>query len=584
MNQCNPENPFKNSSVQDGTAASPACNSVRWDKYAPIVLAIMASILMIWGLNNTDLTGHDEPRYAQISREMVEDGDYLVLHLNGQKYSNKPPMYFWLVAAFSTIVGGVNEVSSRMPSALAGVATVLLVYTMGKRMFGARTGFIAGLVLVSSIYFVLHSRSVHMDLPLTFTVTAMMAAFYVAHERGRAEWWTWPILFLMGALGILIKGPAGFIPPLLACAAVSLLTRQRRVWNISILWGIALFVAVVGVWLALLWRHTDSRYVWNIAVTQTLGRVKGEGSHVQPFYFYLQEFPAIFMPWTPLFCIALVKAGQRAFHREAGRGLLFVLAWFTVVFISFSVVPTKRTMYLLPVFPAAALLVAWFLNSLMEGKAAQWAAAAAKWVTALPLLLVAAAAPLALLFLAWGRLSGDSRAISIFEDLRRNYVAVSSISILLCVQGVVGAQAALRKYWPGVVTVMMLMCIAAGVFAVFIYFPLANKFSTERNFALKLNEMAGGSEVAVYGEVPEGVVFYSHRAVKILKTAKAAAAYLNAPGADPKFCLVWTRDLSQIRDACKYPSMLEQIYKEDLPDDELLLLLYLPSVQEPGQP
>lgn len=112
--------------------AGPSRGPGRFEKYAVVLLAVAASLLMMVNLDNVDLSGPDEPRYAEVAREMVERNDYLVLHFNGKKYSDKPPLYFWLIAAFSRLSGGVNEVAARMPSALAGVGTALLAFGLAR--------------------------------------------------------------------------------------------------------------------------------------------------------------------------------------------------------------------------------------------------------------------------------------------------------------------------------------------------------------------------------------------------------------------------------------------------------------------
>jgi len=555
-------------------AASPAQNNTRGlEKYAVIILAATASVMMLWGLNNVDLRDADEPRYAEVAREMAASGDYVLLHYNGEKYPNKPPLYFWLVAACSKLTGGVNEVSARMPSALAGVAVVLLTFALGRRMFGARAGFLAGMVLLSSLYFVEHARSVHMDLPLAVFTTAMIAVFYLAYEQGKAAWWTWPVFFLMGLLGILMKGPAGFLPPLLACIAFSLLRRDWRGWGRSLWISVFVVVAIACLWLVVLWRQSGNHFIWNTLISQNADRLTGRGSHVEPFYFFLRVFPEIFLPWTPFLLLALVMAAARIWRRdESAWKILFILVWFAVTFIFFSAVPSKRQLYILAAFPAAAIAVAWLLEALIAGKAPEKIEAFTRWLTAAAMTLVAAAAPLGLLMLAWAEVKGGERVAGMIEDLRRSYVVMVILSVILCAQGLAGVQAALRRYWAGAVTAILLICLTSGAATMFVFFPLFDKAKSARHFSARLNEAAGNSEVAAYEDVPEGIVFYARRRFPLLRTPGEAAAYLNREDGATRFCITKAKGLSEIKTACGNREMPEEVFRDKVEGDELVLL------------
>ena len=564
-----PCSPAADASPQEATPARSSAGGL--EKYAGMILAVAASALMLCGLNNTDFHGADEPRYAEVTREMLETGDYVLLRFNGVEYPNKPPLYFWLAAACSKLTGGVNAVSARLPSALAGVAAVLLTFALGRRMFGTRAGFLAGMVLLATLYFLSFTRSVHMDVPLTAFTVAMIAVFYLAHERGRAAWWTWPAFFFLGLLGVLMKGPAGFLPALLSCMAFSLLTRDWRAWRRSLWISAFVFVAVVCLWLALLWRLSSTDFIWNTLFSQNVERLAGARGHVGPFYFFLAAFPKMFLPWTPFFLIALVMAARTWRRDESARKIILIIVWFAVTFIFFSAVPSKRQLYLLPAFPAAAIATAWLLDALIAGKAPKGIEAFTRWVAAATAAL-AAAAPVALLALAWVEVKGDEQVGGIIADLRRHYIALAILSMLLCAQGLAGAQAAAQRRWARTVTALLLICLTSGAATMFMFFPLLDKAKSARNFSARLNEAAGDSEVAAYAAVPEWAVFYAHRKLILLETPEEAAAYLNGGDGAARFCLTRAKHVSKIKTACRGMAAPEEVFEDKVEGDEMALL------------
>jgi hypothetical protein len=536
------------------------------------MLAVVASLLMMVNLDNVDLSGPDEPRYAEVAREMVERNDYLVLHFNGADYADKPPLYFWLIAAFSRLSGGVNEVAARMPSALAGVGTALLAFGLARRMFGARTAFLGGMALLGSVFFVAHGRVVRMDMCQAFLAVAMMTVFWSAHERGRAEWWTWPVFFFLGALAIMMKGPGGFLPLLIACALFSLLRRDWRAWNRSIWAGAAILVVILGAWLAELWLRGGPEFVWNSVVTQNLGRLRGQGGHVAPFYYYAKKFPEVFLPWSLLFVAACAAALRRAWRRELPENVLFMALWFGAFFVFFSVVNSKRSLYLVPVFPPAAILVAWFVNLLIAGKATRRAEGAARWLMAAPLMVVAAGSVALLILLAWGEVKGDAKMERMFEALRRGYAPVVILCAALCAQGLAGAMAALRKQWAGAMAATALMCLSLAAFAFFVFYPLTNGLTSPKKFCVEANRIVGDSELTGYGDVPNGVVYYSHHRVRLFGRPEDVAEYLGGGSGEGRFCVTPRENLDQIRDACGESVMLTVACEEMFDVSDMMLL------------
>ncbi|MDO9351075.1 MAG: glycosyltransferase family 39 protein, partial [Deltaproteobacteria bacterium] len=120
----------------------------KWTQFA--LLLGFCFVLFFLNLGRWDLWNPDEPRYAQVAREMVDGGDWILMHFNGKMYADKPPLFFWLIALSSALWGGLTSFSVRFPSAVFGTLTILLTFLIGRHLYSSRTGFLAGLILVTS--------------------------------------------------------------------------------------------------------------------------------------------------------------------------------------------------------------------------------------------------------------------------------------------------------------------------------------------------------------------------------------------------------------------------------------------------
>ena len=129
------------------------------DDRGPLFLLLaLGGVLFFLNLAGTDLGNPDEPRYAQVAREMVRSGQWVVPHLDAQVYDQKPPLFFWLIGGFGIVIGAVNEWAARLPSAVSSTLVLLFTYLFGARLFGRRAGLLAGLVLATSALFVIMAR------------------------------------------------------------------------------------------------------------------------------------------------------------------------------------------------------------------------------------------------------------------------------------------------------------------------------------------------------------------------------------------------------------------------------------------
>ncbi len=328
------------------------------------LLSGLGLALYLPGLGAEVLRHPLEAKYALAAREMLQGGPWLVAHLFGEIYPDKPPLYFWATAALGRLGGGeIGEVTARLPAAVAALAGLLLVYALGTELFGRRAGLFSALVLATSNLFFWYARQGHPDQFLTTFVTLACLAFWrgLAAPSGRAAGW-FALAYLAMGLGVLSKGLLGLVLPLLAAAGYLVLTGPARAvpGRLRLGAGLALFLLVVLAWYGPAVARHGTGYLYETLVHQHVVRYARSWVHTGPWYYYFGEFVSECFPWV-LFLPGAVVLGWRApgGGATAPRPFLFPLAWFVTGFVFFSLSTSKRGAYLLPLYPAAALMVGW---------------------------------------------------------------------------------------------------------------------------------------------------------------------------------------------------------------------------------
>ena len=226
--------------------------------WAPLGVVLAAGLLFLPNLAGIDLWAPDEPRYAQVAEELRRQPngavDWVVLRLNGEVYTQKPPLYYWLVAGLGALGGGVDEWAARLPSALAGIGVVALTIFLGRRLLGSELGgALAGLVLLTLPRFAHQARRAQLDVALTlFQLLALTAYWLIDRDadprRGSQRVWLGVFHGSIG-LAILTKGPVGALPWLIA--VLHRLWERKRLRPIFPVWGIGLALAPALAWLGL---------------------------------------------------------------------------------------------------------------------------------------------------------------------------------------------------------------------------------------------------------------------------------------------------------------------------------------------
>jgi len=417
-----------------------------------LVLVALAAVVFLTGLGGTRLWDDDETFFAQTAREMFERGDLIVPWFNQALFSHKPPFMFWMMIAAYKIFG-VTEFASRLPSALFGIGSVLLVWRLGRILYSPRVGFWAGIILATSLNFVVISRAAVCDaelvvfctLPIYLFVRGTATRKAAEGEFGRELGWTgedaqqdpswkmWIAIYASMGIAVMVKGPIGVVLP--GCVlGLFLLTRRtlparalalkrgwpglersegpdgeesefpvnqenpittrttrsslwrsmlervttwfaprhvlHTIWQMRPLTAIALVLLVAGPWFAAVGYQTHGEFLKGFFGVHHFHRFTSPmDNHPGPPFYYLLAICVGFFPWsiflTPC-CVELVRRmrARVGHYRDTGPrpADALLVSWFIVWVGFFSLASTKFPHYVIPAYPALALLTGCFID------------------------------------------------------------------------------------------------------------------------------------------------------------------------------------------------------------------------------
>lgn len=441
--------------------------------HVPVLLAL-TGLLYFTNLGGYALWPPDEPRFAEVTREMMMTGDYLVPRVNGEPYNEKPPLLFWSQAVVSLFFGGITETSARIPVALAGMMVVLLTYWVGRRMLGAETAFISALILATTQRFWWQARFAQIDMVLTLCLCVVFVLLWRWHEERKRSYLIG--MYLAITAGLLAKGPPAILYPAFVIVTFywgRKTDRKQLHWMIG--FGAAILMALV--WLIPARQAasvgevvTASEGISQNLLKQTVGRFFSGVSHANPPWYYVVNLPldlfpwSIFLPWTVVW-----------FRRERPQhdAMRYLLAWIVPAFVFFTLCTEKRALYLLPMYPAIALLLGQSVVALGVREPGRWRSGTVLVWTGL--LLLVGMAPWILLVTPYA------------EYWDNGLIALSAVGILGAAYGM-----ALRKgegVWPLVRSVALpgaAFLLAASTFV----FPLVDQFKSAKEFCEPVRDSA----------------------------------------------------------------------------------------------
>jgi len=365
-----------------------------------LLVAGFCAFLFFYGLGAFGLIGADEPRYAQVAREMLDRHDWVTPVLNGQPWLEKPPLYYWQAMLVYSVLG-VSDVAARVPGAVDATLLVIAVYLFFRR-FRRGVELNAALVTASCAGIIGYARAASTDMPLAATFGIGILAWWGWRESGKRLYLA--LFYLLMALGTLAKGP---VAPFLAAVIIVLFviaTRQFRLVTKTLWWpGILLFLVVALPWFVAV-DLRNPRFLHEFIFEHNLERFSTNlYHHPEPFWYYLPVTALALVPWIVCVIAALVSP-LRAWgaERKAASGAadlefqfnLFACCWLIVPLVFFSFSQSKLPGYILPAVPAGAVLLADYLRQRLESEApvSKWLAvlhAAVAAVPIVPALLIA---------------------------------------------------------------------------------------------------------------------------------------------------------------------------------------------------
>ncbi|MBN8959506.1 MAG: glycosyltransferase family 39 protein [Rhizobiales bacterium] len=364
------------------------------DLRAVLFLAVCGFLMFLPGFFNIPPIDRDEARFAQATKQMVETGDFIDIRFQDEVRYKKPVGIYWLQAAAVETASSLGVPRAqvriwlyRVPSLLGAIGAVLLTYWAALAFVTRRSAVLASLLLCSSVLLGVEARLAKTDAMLLLTVVAAMGALarvYLSWQRGEdpdRPPWAWPVIFWTAiAGGVLLKGPLILMFVVLTVGTLAIMDRSANwLWRLRPLWGLLWLLVLVLPWfVAIFWRAGDAFFADSVGGDMLSKLANAQESHGAPPLTYFLLFWITFWPGAPLAGMA-APAIWRA-RREPG--VQFLLAWLIPSWIVFELVITKLPHYVLPLYPAIAILIAGALERRILSRS--WVIRGAAWWFAIP--------------------------------------------------------------------------------------------------------------------------------------------------------------------------------------------------------
>ena len=506
------------------------------------MVLVLTAVICFRGIAEQPFYTKGEPREAVVVWEMAHGGGLILPLRNGAEIPSKPPFFHWLALLASSLTGGVSELSARLPSASLAVATVVAVYAFGATVGPLRSGWLAATALLLCFEWVRAARTSRVDMTLTFFLFAALLLFGVMRRSGVTPFRL--VLFYASVTAATLgKGPVGVVLPAAVILVDALFTpvpdgageRSRldrlkpRLRNaveavraLSPMRGLLAVLLVVGAWYGAAWAIGGREFIVKHALKENVFRVFApdvldSGHRHGPFYLFPQWFLGA-LPWS------LLAPGVAWFlwrSRPLGSTVRYLAVWFVTVIVFFSIPASKRTVYLLPAYPAGALLLGLVLGPGPEESGPRrlvaWgflAAAAVIGVVGVAALVVAAGIPVGELL----------RPLLKPKDLQGALVALDALGAqrwwtALAGGAMVGGAALVAREAPGAHWLRANLALTAALVLgiLFVALPVEGAIARSRTlkpFLADVTALVGDRPLAFFRAFDYGAVYYAGRHIE----------------------------------------------------------------------
>ncbi len=509
--------------AQEPVPAVQGPQAAKEDRYSILALCALCAlcvVLFFFRLGASPLWDVDEGMHAATSKDMVLSGDWVTPKMNGENFYDKTALFNWLVAlSFRAL--GFTELAARLPAALLGLATVLMTYVIGRRLKDTRLGLLGGVVLATSPEFIVLSRSVVHDISLAFFITAALYFFYQAFSSELRRRLNLMFFYASAGLAVLAKGPIGILLPGLVIFLFLLLRgRLSFLKDMSMGWGTLVFLAVAAPWYVLI-SLRNSDYASYFFLQQNFGNFlsKAQSKHPRPFYYYVPALLGGMLPWSVFVPQALWRPLAGGL-RKMDDGALFLICWSGAIFLFFSAASSKLETYILPAFPAFALLIGWAWNEMMTTTASGLRKSVGWSLWPLPFLFLAATAYI-IVRRPEARKLQTLYGIGLY-DLRGLLIVLTVILFAALFFFVFRSYRSAFSALAATFAVGILLFLTA-------YVPRMDPYRSTRTLAKEMDSMLpAGEPLVFYWKLWDSALFYTDRRATVLHREDELLDYLAA--------------------------------------------------------
>ena len=509
-----------------------------------LLLLGLCAVLYFPYLGNTPFFDKGEPREALAVQDIVQRGEWLFPLKRATAVPSKPPLFHWSAALISEMTGHLNEITIRFPSALYAILGVLLIFWLGRKLYGPAVALLAGAVLATTMVYSDQALSARVDMTLCFFLTLSLILFYSLYRGFLIHpLWYFTFYFVVG-IGTLAKGPLGILLPGLVIAGFLVL---RRRWDLVIKFafhpGVVLTLLLAAGWYGLAISRAGEGFVDRQLLQENLKRFFGGSGHSHPIYYYFPYLFSLGLPWSLFLPFLLWDLFTKSSYGSDDR--LFFKTWFLIMFVFFSLSAGKRPVYLLPLYPPLSLLLADWIYQ--QHQSTGWRLglyrilAGVAVVSAVILLIISIGA-------IWNHQAGwffrpiasflkpkDRANLMVVQDALDKFGAVfTSVTLIMAIFWF----ALSRAFWLGQVRRAAPLLLASSMLFGFtsrgIVIPVIAADKSYREFVVAMDRQVGPAAVIyLFGEFnSDPVVFYHRKTIDVLEQPVAELASKIGAGSD----------------------------------------------------